>query len=89
LESVGLPTLPISGSYFLMADFGHLDFRDDAAFCRYLTAEVGVAAVPPSAFYMDKGRAGKLARFCFAKRDQTLREAAVRLSKLPALAAST
>src|SRR5215217_6426409 len=31
LESAGLPTLPIAGSYFLMADFGHLDFPDDAA----------------------------------------------------------
>lgn len=85
LESVGLPTLPVQGSYFLMADFSHLDFLDDAAFCRYLTAEIGVAAVPPSAFYADKSRAAKLARFCFAKREETLREAAARLQKLPAL----
>jgi aspartate/methionine/tyrosine aminotransferase len=88
LESVGLPTLPIQGSYFLMADFSHLDFPDDAAFCRYLTAEIGVAAVPPSAFYADTSRAAKLARFCFAKREETLREAAARLQKLPALAST-
>ena len=86
LEDCGLPTLPISGSYFLMADFSHLDFSDDASFCRYLTTEVGVAAVPPSAFYLDKRRAGKLARFCFAKREVTLREAANRLQRLPVLA---
>lgn len=82
LERAGLPTLPISGSYFLMADFNHLPFEDDASFCRYLTSEIGVAAVPPSAFYLGKGRASKLARFCFAKREETLREAATRLLKL-------
>lgn len=88
LNACGLPTLPVSGSYFLMADFSALDFPDDASFCRYLTTDVGVAAVPPSAFYADRSRAGKLARFCFAKRDETLREAATRLQQLPALLAS-
>jgi aspartate/methionine/tyrosine aminotransferase len=88
LEESGLPTLPVSGSYFLMADFSHLDFADDAEFCRYLVTEVGVAAVPPSAFYLDKSRAAKLARFCFAKRDETLNEAARRLHRLPALTMS-
>lgn len=88
LEASNLPTLPISGSYFLMADFSHLDFAGDAEFCRFLTTEVGVAAVPPSAFYADKARAGKLARFCFAKRDETLNEAAVRLARLPELVAA-
>ena len=73
----GLPTLPIGGSYFLMADIADLGFPDDVAFCRYLTTEVGVAAVPPSAFYLDPARAPLLARFCFAKRDETLAEAAI------------
>jgi aspartate/methionine/tyrosine aminotransferase len=82
LETAGMPTLPVAGSYFLMGDFSHLDFEDDVAFSRYLTAEIGVAAVPPSAFYADKGRAPKLARFCFAKRDETLLEAGRRLEKL-------
>jgi aspartate/methionine/tyrosine aminotransferase len=81
LEANGLPTLPIGGSYFLMADIGALGFPDDVAFCRYLTIEVGVAAVPPSAFYLDPARAPLLARFCFAKREQTLRAAAERLGK--------
>lgn len=83
LEEAGLPVLPIAGSYFLMAGFDDLDFPDDATFCRYLTSEIGVAAVPPSAFYLDKRRAGKLARFCFAKREETLLEAASRLRRLP------
>lgn len=79
LHAAGLPTLPIGGSYFLMADLNGLGFPDDAAFCRFLTAEIGVAAVPPSAFYLDPTRAPLLARFCFAKKDETLRAAAERL----------
>jgi aspartate/methionine/tyrosine aminotransferase len=84
LTAAGLPPLPVSGSYFLNSDFSHLGFEDDVSFCRYLTAEIGVAAVPPSAFYADKRRAPKLARFCFAKRDETLLEAGRRLQRLRA-----
>ena len=82
LEENGLPTLPIAGSYFLMVDIANLGFPDDVAFCRFLTSEVGVAAIPPSAFYADPGRAPLLARFCFAKRDETLTAAAERLARL-------
>jgi aspartate/methionine/tyrosine aminotransferase len=82
LHTAGLHTLPIGGSYFLMADIGDLGFPDDAAFCRFLTAEVGDAAVPPSAFYLDPTRAPLLARFCFAKKDETLRAAAERLANV-------
>jgi aspartate/methionine/tyrosine aminotransferase len=84
LEGAGLPTLPIGGSYFLMADISDRGFPDDVSFCRYLTSEIGVAAVPPSAFYLDPSRAPLLARFCFAKRDDTLAEAAARLKRLSA-----
>jgi aspartate/methionine/tyrosine aminotransferase len=55
---------------------------DDVAFCRFLTSEIGVAAVPPSAFYADPARAPLLARFCFAKREETLRAAGERLGRL-------
>ncbi len=82
LEGSGLPTLAIGGSYFLMADISGLGFGDDATFCRWLTAEVGVAAVPPSAFYLGLEPAPLLARFCFAKREETLRAAAERLATL-------
>ena len=82
LEGAGLSTLPIGGSYFLMADISGLGYPDDASFCRFLTSEIGVAAVPPSAFYLDPSRAPLLARFCFAKRDDTLAEAATRLKRL-------
>lgn len=82
LTSANLPVLPIGGSYFLMADLTGLGYPDDVSFCRYLTTEIGVAAVPPSAFYLDPTRAPLLARFCFAKQDETLRAAADRLRRL-------
>jgi len=79
LTGAGLPVLPCSGSYFLMADVSGLGFGDDVSFCRHLTAEAGVAAIPPSAFYADPARAPLLARFCFAKRPETIAAAAERL----------
>ncbi len=84
LEASGLKTLPVSGSYFLMADITELGFTNDVEFCRFLTSDLGVAAVPPSAFYVDGASAPLLARFCFAKRDETLNEAGLRLKELPA-----
>ncbi len=85
LNGAGLPVLPVEGAYFLMADVSGLGFPDDVRFCRWLTSEVGVAAVPPSAFYADPSRAPLLARFCFAKREETIAQAAERLQRLPAL----
>jgi aspartate/methionine/tyrosine aminotransferase len=82
LTNAGLPVLPIHGSYFLMADVSDLGFATDVEFCRFLVSEVGVAAVPPSAFYVDPSHAPLLARFCFAKEDATLRAAGERLQKL-------
>ena len=82
LSEAGLSTLPVDGAYFLMADVANLGFPDDVAFCRWLTTEVGVAAVPPSAFYLDPARAPLLARFCFAKRPETIRLAAERLRRV-------
>ena len=83
LDDAGLPTLPVAGAYFLMSDISHLGFETDVAFCRWLTAEIGVAAVPPSAFYRDSTRAPLLARFCFAKKAETIRLAAERLAMIP------
>jgi aspartate/methionine/tyrosine aminotransferase len=88
LNEANLPTLPVSGAYFLMSDVSHLGFETDVEFCRWLTAEIGVAAVPPSAFYLDPARAPLLARFCFAKRAETIQLAAERLAKLPELVRS-
>jgi aspartate/methionine/tyrosine aminotransferase len=84
LEGVGLPTLPVEGSYFISADIGALGYTDDRAFCRFLTTEIGVAAIPTSAFYSDPAAAPALARFCFAKKIETLEAAGERLQRLRA-----
>jgi methionine aminotransferase len=53
----------------------------EAEFCRWLTTEVGVAAIPLSAFY-EGGFEQRIVRFCFAKKDETLRAALQRLARL-------
>jgi aspartate/methionine/tyrosine aminotransferase len=82
LAEAGLRVLPTQGSYFLLAEVDGMGFPDDVSFCRYLTTQIGVAAIPPSAFYADPVRAPLLARFCFAKKEETLRAAAERLQRL-------
>jgi aspartate/methionine/tyrosine aminotransferase len=82
LETAGLPTLPVQGSYFINVEIGALGFADDRAFCRFLTTELGVAAIPTSAFYADPSVAPALARFCFAKKQATLEAAGQRLQRL-------
>jgi N-succinyldiaminopimelate aminotransferase len=86
LGAAGLRTLPPEGTYFTMVEIPPAaGFADDDAFCRWLTTDVGVAAIPPSVFYGAEHRAhGRtLARFAFCKRDQTLRAAAERLATVP------
>jgi methionine aminotransferase len=53
----------------------------EADFCQWLTAEIGVAAIPLSAFY-GNGFDQKVIRFCFAKKDETLLAAIERLKVL-------
>jgi aspartate/methionine/tyrosine aminotransferase len=84
LAGAGLTVLPVGGAYFLMADVAGLGFATDIEFCTWLTREVGVAAVPPSAFYLDPARAPLLARFCFARQPATIALAADRLRTIPA-----
>jgi methionine aminotransferase len=77
--------LPGEGTYFQCVDISTLAVpeRDlpEADFCRWLTQEIGVAAIPLSAFY-GNGFDQKVIRFCFAKKDETLAEALKRLSRL-------
>ncbi|HVT08092.1 MAG TPA: methionine aminotransferase [Polyangia bacterium] len=81
LGAAGLAPLPVAGAYFLMTDLGARGVADDVAFCRRLVTEVGVAAIPTSVFHLDAAGAPRFARFCFAKQDATLREAAARLAR--------
>ncbi len=79
LAQAGFETLPVGGSYFLMADISNRGFETDVAFCEWLVQTAGVVALPPSAFYLDPATAPLLARFCFAKSDATIAAAADRL----------
>jgi methionine aminotransferase len=82
LGRTGFRLLPCEGSYFQCVDYRAV--REDIGeedFCRWLTREVGVAAIPLSAFYA-KGFEQYIVRFCFAKRDDTLRAALQRLGSL-------
>jgi len=82
LRGAGLAPMRAQGAYFLLTDTTAFGFPDDVAFCRHLCTEVGVAAIPTSVFYADPKLAPPLARFCFAKRDETIDAAATRLRKL-------
>jgi aspartate/methionine/tyrosine aminotransferase len=82
LEGAGLPPLPARGAYFLLCDVSAFGFPDDVSFCRHLCTNVGVAAIPTSVFYSAPDQAPALARFCFAKRAETIEAAAERLKKL-------
>jgi len=81
LAATRLRLLPSEGSYFQVVDYSAVSDLGEADFCRWLTTEVGVAAIPLSAFY-DDGRNQGLARFCYAKRDDTLATALQRLARL-------
>ena len=73
------------GAYYIMADISRFGFPDDAAFCQWLVREVGVAAVPGSSFFRHPDMGRHLVRFAFCKREETLREAASRLGRVPEL----
>ncbi|GKT01256.1 pyridoxal phosphate-dependent aminotransferase [Acidovorax sp. SUPP3434] len=81
LEGSRLRLLPSTGSYFQCVDISAVSDLNESDFCQWLTREVGVAAIPLSAFYGD-GFDQRVVRFCFAKQDDTLRQALQRLRKL-------
>jgi methionine transaminase len=81
LARTRLKPLHTQGSYFQLVDYSAVSSLPEAGFCEWLTREVGVAAIPVSAFY-DGGFEQGLARLCFAKRDDTLQEALQRLQRL-------
>ena len=70
------------GTYFVLADHTKFGFADDFTFCEHLIKEVGVAAIPPSAFYSNPSDGKNLVRFAFCKDEQTLIDALKRMSAL-------
>jgi len=90
LGEVGLPPMTPDGSYFIIVETSALAApvapgeRRDIAVCRWLTKEIGVAAIPPSPFYSAPHQhlTDNLARFTFCKTDEMLDEAARRLQTI-------
>ena len=83
LRQIGFDVLPSEGTYFVTTDFRTLGFNGtDEDFCRHITTQAGVTAVPVSAFYDNSGQAPvHFVRFCFCKNDSTLDAAIDRLKK--------
>jgi methionine aminotransferase len=80
LAATRLRALPSEGTYFQCVDYSPVSDLGEAAFCRWLTTEIGVAAIPLAAFY-EAGFEQRIVRLCFAKRDETLRLALDRLAR--------
>ena len=85
LATTKFELLPSEGSYFQCVRIDQLGVPEknlsEADFCQWLTSEIGVAAIPLSAFYAD-GFDQRVVRFCFAKQDETLKLALSRLARL-------
>jgi methionine aminotransferase len=73
--------LPSDGTYFQCVDYSAISDMSEADFSMWLTREIGVAAIPVSAFYSTPRESG-VVRFCFAKKEETLKLALDRLAKL-------
>jgi len=94
LKECGLIPIEPEGSFFVMADTSRVKvpakYLEDAsvtrdwALARFLTREIGVACIPPSAFYCDANKhlAANTVRFAICQPDDRLKEALQRLSKL-------
>lgn len=73
--------LPCEGTYFCLMDYSQITSEGDQEFAKRLTREHGVAAIPVSAFYQDATDHHVL-RFCFAKKEETLLNAAEKLCRI-------
>ncbi len=81
LKATKFRLLPSDGTYFQCVDYSAVSSLPEADFAKWLTTEIGVAAIPVSAFYNQPKESG-IVRFCFAKKDATLRTALDRLAGL-------
>ncbi|NMV41733.1 pyridoxal phosphate-dependent aminotransferase [Ralstonia insidiosa] len=81
LEKTRFKLLPCQGTYFQCVDYSGISDLPEAEFAKWLTSEIGVAAIPVSAFYSQPHESG-VVRFCFAKKDETLQLALERLAKV-------
>uniref|UniRef100_UPI000F04D7CA aminotransferase class I/II-fold pyridoxal phosphate-dependent enzyme n=1 Tax=Pseudomonas viridiflava TaxID=33069 RepID=UPI000F04D7CA len=70
----------VTGTYFQLVDYSRIrPDLDDVAMSLWMTREHGVATIPVSVFYQTPPQGQRLVRLCFAKREETLRQAAEKL----------
>jgi len=82
LAEVGFGVRSPEGAYYVLADHTGFGLGDDVTFVKHLISEVGVAAIPPSAFYHSSDEGTRLVRFAFCKSDEVLDDALERMRKL-------
>jgi methionine aminotransferase len=73
--------LPCLGTYFCLLDYSAISNENDVDFAKRLTTEYGVAVIPISVFYTDQTD-HKIVRICFAKKEETLTKAALKLCQI-------
>lgn len=81
IASSGLKPLKCDGTYFCLVDYSDISQMNDVDFAKKLTIDFGIASIPISVFYQDQTD-NKVLRFCFAKKDDTLLNAAEKLCKI-------
>lgn len=81
LQATRFKLLPADGTYFQCVDYRQISDLPEIEFAQWLTKEIGVAAIPVSAFYEQAKNFG-IVRFCFAKKEKTLKTALARLAKV-------
>jgi methionine aminotransferase len=81
LKRTRLRPLPCAGTYFVLTDYSAVSDEPEARFAERLVREHGVAAIPISGLYAQTFE-NRIARFCFAKKDETLRTALARLERV-------
>jgi methionine transaminase len=83
MRSTGFRPLPCAGTYFQLFDYSALSQEPDLDFCKRLTLEHGVAAIPVSSFYSEPPQAGeRVIRLCFAKTEDVLARAGEALGRV-------
>ena len=86
LERAGLVVYRPASGYFVMCDHAavsrRLGIEGDVAFCKHLVEHVGIAAIPPSSFYVDRSHGSRFVRFAFCKKRATIEAAIERLERL-------
>jgi L-glutamine---4-(methylsulfanyl)-2-oxobutanoate aminotransferase len=82
LRGLGFEVFTPEGTYFVLADHTRFGFPDDVAFARHMVSDIGVAVIPPSAFYHRTQDGASLIRFAFCKDEETIERALDRMTKL-------